>query len=64
LSLAKEGAAVGDHRTLAVARRSEDQLFAQADVATPEGTKKVVGEVPTRLGGVDKEKPLPPQKEC
>jgi NAD(P)-dependent dehydrogenase (short-subunit alcohol dehydrogenase family) len=28
-------------------------LFVQADVATPEGVEKVVGEVLNRLGGVD-----------
>src|SRR6202049_1325693 len=28
-------------------------LFVQADVATPEGAEKVVGEVLNRLGGVD-----------
>src|SRR6202051_3223437 len=29
------------------------ELFVQADVATPEGVEKVVGEVLNRLGGVD-----------
>src|ERR1700681_2635117 len=31
----------------------KDALFVQADVATPEGVEKVVGEVLNRLGGVD-----------
>src|ERR1700724_4202155 len=29
------------------------ELFVQADVATPEGVEKVVGEILNRLGGVD-----------
>jgi NAD(P)-dependent dehydrogenase (short-subunit alcohol dehydrogenase family) len=51
--LAAGGASVATTARSPLADRQTAELFVQADIATPEGVEKVVGEVMDRLGGVD-----------